>query len=290
MLSLKRGIFHALVYADIFQYPMTVQEVLRWIPTEKPIAKRTIQKAVQQLVHEESISFTAPFLVLKKNTPNIGLHAERLVHSQKKWKNAYCVAKILRCIPTILFVGVTGSLAMNNAGAEDDIDFCIVAAKGTVWITRFLTTITVELVAKRRHPGSINIQDTICLNMFLSEDSLKTEKAEQDVYIAHEVIQMVPMWERKGIEKRFLSVNSWVKKYYYHAYQERLALRVQRVKRKPFWEKVLRFLEGPVRTIQLRYMAKRRTTEVVTKQIIRFHPKDMRHFVLFTLDKKLHRI
>lgn len=284
-MSLKTRILNALAYADIFQYPMTVREITRWIPTAKHVSKSVVQQALHGLIKEGRITFVAPFAVVKKHTANIGIHAERLVYSQKKWKRAYAVSRFLRLIPTVLYVGVTGSLAMNNAGIGDDIDICIVTAKDAVWITRLLATVVVELVSKRRHPGSKNVQDTICLNMFLAENSLKMTGEQQDVYIAHEILQMVPLWERKGIEKKLLTVNSWVKKYYSHAYEERLMLRVKRIRRTPAWEVFFRFWEKPVRYIQLRYMAGRRTTEVITDTVIRFHPTDMRHIVLTALKR-----
>jgi hypothetical protein len=172
---------------------------------------------------------------------------------------------------------------MNNTSLGDDIDICVVASKGTVWMTRLFSTLVVELVSKRRHPQTKHVQDTICLNMFISEDALRITKDQQDSYIAHELLQMVPLWERKGIEQRLLVLNEWVKRYYYHAYKERLAVRVLRIARHRFWERVYRLGEAPARYMQLRYMEKRRTTEVVTPSIIRFHPTDVRTIVLTKL-------
>ncbi|MFH0749973.1 MAG: hypothetical protein V1917_03635 [Candidatus Gottesmanbacteria bacterium] len=287
MVSLKRRILSAVLYADIFQYPMTHRELVRWIPTSKQISNQTIQAALHVLVKQNVVRFVTPFIVIKKHTSHIGIHAERLVCSQKKWKKAYVVARFLRLIPTVLYVGVTGSLAMNNADIGDDIDICIVASKGTVWITRLLATCVVEFVAKRRRPTTKNVQNTICLNMFISENALKIATDQRDAYIAHELLQMVPLWERKGIERKLLLANQWVKQYYYHAYAERLAIRVLRIPRKNVWEQIVRLVEKPARHIQLLYMKNRRTTEVITDTVIRFHPTDMRRIVLTALHRSL---
>lgn len=286
-MSLINRILHAVLYANVFQYPMTVRELWKWIPTAERIPKRTVQQSLRQLVRLGVVSFVAPFVVVKKHASYIGMHAERLMYSRKKWTIARRAARFLRLIPTVLFVGVTGSLAMNNAGSDDDIDLCIIAAKGTVWVTRLLSTVCIELVAHRRHPHATRVKDTVCLNMFLSEHALAMGKDRQDAYIAHELLQMVPLWERKGIERKLLTANTWTKDRYRHAYDERMTKRVYRIPRKKTGEAVLRTFERSAEWLQLWYMKKRRTTEVVTATSIWFHPTDMRRVVFTALNRSL---
>jgi len=287
MTLLTNRILQSIVYASIFQYPMTRRELFRWVSTSKQISQHSLHEALQTLIKKGKVTHITPFFMLPGHKFHIGIHAQRLVYSQEKWKKAHRIARILHFVPTVVYVGVTGSLAMNNANHDDDIDLCIVSAKGTVWITRFLVTLLVEVFAKRRHPMATHVKDAICLNMFLSEQALEISEEERDEYIAHELLQMIPLWERKGIEKKWLLNNQWVKQYYYVAYHERLRLRVRRIKQHKQWESFFRYLEQPARCLQLHYMKKRRTTEVVTDTIIRFHPKDMRRIVLTVLHRNL---
>ncbi len=261
---------------------MTEREVWRWMPVSTPITRRSFSIALANLVRQKKISVIAPFVLFPKHKQYLGLHASRQMVSQKKWKKAHRIARLLRFVPTILFVGVTGSLAMNNAKDNDDIDICIITAPKTVWITRLVTTVLVELFARRRHPQTTNIKNTICLNMFLSESSLRMNAMRQDVYIAHELLQMVPLWERKGIAKKLLQVNKWVRMYYRHAYDEKMKQRVRQIPRQKTGETILRIVERPVRWAQILYMRNKRTTEEVNDNQILFHPSNTRKSVIAT--------
>lgn len=55
-------------------------------------------------------------------------------------------------------------------------------------------------------------------------------------------------------------------------------------------EKILSQLEGLARFFQLKYMAKRRTTEVVKPGRILFHPQDCRARILTAYNKRLKEI
>jgi len=275
-MTVAQRILQSVLYADMFHHPLTEREVWRWIPTGTSISKKAFHQELKKLVRQKIVVVVSPFVVLSKHKNYIGIHAARFMTSQKKWKLARRVARMLRFIPTILFVGVTGSLAMNNTEEQDDIDFCIITATGTVWITRLLTTVVVELFSHRRHPNETNIKDTICLNMFLSENSLRMDANHQDEYIAHELLQMVPLWERKGIAKKLLRANAWVKLQYRHAYEEKMKQVVHRRPRLVKWEQILRIFEKPVMWLQIQYMKKRRTVEEISLEQIQFHPTDIR--------------
>lgn len=55
-------------------------------------------------------------------------------------------------------------------------------------------------------------------------------------------------------------------------------------------EAFLAKLEALARWFQLKYMAKRRTTEVVESGRIRFHPKDCRWWILKKYKEKLRKV
>ena len=281
-MTVAQQILQAVLYADLFEHPMTEREVWRWMPTSVPISKRAFAIALAKLVRQKKVMAITPFVLFPKHKQYLGLHASRLMVSQKKWKKAYGIARMLRYIPTILFVGVTGSLAMNNAKDNDDIDICIITAPKTVWITRLVSTVLVELFARRRHPYTTNIKDTICLNMFLSEHSLRMDALHQDVYIAHELLQMVPLWERKGITRKLLQVNKWVRTYYRHAYDEKMKQIVRHTPRHKRAEKIWKIIERPVKWAQICYMRSKRTTEEISANQILFHPANTRESVIAT--------
>jgi len=281
-------ILAALLYADIFHYPLTVRELVQWIPSDKKISSRVIRSTIHALVRTHRIGYTPPFLYIAHHKQTIQYRIERLAASTSKWQKIRRTVKILRCISTISMVGVTGGLAVNNADHQDDIDLIIIAKQNTLWITRFLTTVLIEMFSKRRHPGDIHVTNAICLNMFLTDDSLQIPKKEQGWYTAHEVLQMVPLWQRNHMYTRYLHANKWAQKWFVAKYEFQQQIQIPSYNTRNNNIKWYQFIELPIRQLQVWYMRKRRTTEVVSDSIIRFHPKDARIWIRKSFLAKLH--
>jgi len=293
-MSLSSSIFFTLAYADIFQYPYTSDELEGWIP-KNIWGKKAIWEQIQSLRRKKIIAFHAPFFVLYGHTKNIQIRLNREQKAVSKREKAHNAARILRAIPTIMFVGITGGLSIQNADEEDDIDFYICTKKGTLWITRFFSTLLMELFGIRRRPGMRNVKNTICLNMFVSDDALAVPHNQRDIYTAHEVLQMEPVWDRKGIYVSFLKKNRWVSSVFFGKWKDAVQ-RYQKTHVHPhehlFTQVVVKFfkiLEKPAKGIQLWYMQKRRTSEVVSDTIIRFHPHDARFRIRRLLRFRLKR-
>ena len=87
---------------------------------------------------------------------------------------------------------------MDNADKQDDIDFFIITAKGTMWTTRLCSAFLLSAAGLRRTPNQKQVANKICLNMFMQEGDLSLPASERDLFSAHEVLQMVPLWEREG--------------------------------------------------------------------------------------------
>ena len=107
---------------------------------------------------------------------------------------------------------------------------------------------------------------------------------------------MTPLWGRDGVYKRFLYANAWVKKFLPNAWEEKVkssreagsrsAGQKSKVKSQKSY-KVFSILEPIAQFMQLRYMNRRRTTEVIGDTVIRFHPRDARGWIKKELGRRL---
>jgi len=209
MNKIQTAILRTLVYADVFAYPLTLKELHRFLIGEKTDSQ-SLKKALKTL---KKISSKGDYLFLKNKEKNIYLRRKRKKWSQGKWLLARKVATWLKLIPWIKMVVVTGNLAMDNAEQDDDIDLLIITAKKRLWLTRLLTNFLVGIVANRRRPGDQKVKDKICLNMFLDENHLKIPVKEQNLFTAHEVCQLKPLWARNQLYQRFIQENLWSQKF-----------------------------------------------------------------------------
>ncbi len=246
-----------LAYADVFDYSLTRRERALWF-----------------------LFYSVAAVGTPKNKR----------HQEDKWKIAEKASRWLSLVPTIQLVGVTGGLAMNNAKTDDDIDLFFIVADGTLWVSRMFATLLMDVLGLRRRPNDTSVADKVCLNMFMTAGSTGLPKSERDCFTAHEVLQMTPLWEQRGAYQRFLLSNRWVSRYLPNAWKEKKSAVVNPMCASfPFVMFLMRLFEWPARRLQLWYMARHRTHEVITDTTLRFHPRDARVWVKRRLAARLRR-
>lgn len=283
-------LYAAVAYADIFSYPLTAQEIVRWSRWPK-------SRSVDRIAMPAVLQKKQQWYMLRGRSSLIARRASRRLYSGQKWRIARQVGWWLQLVPTIQLIGVTGGVAMNNADRRDDIDIFIVTMPGHMWITRLLVVCIVSIMGKRRTPSTTKFGNTICMNMFVSSQQMAIPRAERDLFAAHEVLQMVPLWDRNGTYAMFLKKNIWVRAFLPNAWEEKMKNETATTKTQHKNNGVLfmvyfalKLLEPCARIVQLRYMHRRRTSEVVTDTVLRFHPKDARVWIKQALAKRLRRV
>lgn len=283
--SQKQRVRATVAYADIFAYPLTRDEISLWgigrVPRRFPLPRGLKEKH--------------GYVVSPGREKSISLREARYRVADPKWKSIGRVVRVLSLIPTVEFVGVTGGLAMDNADIHDDIDLFFIAHEGTLWATRGMVTVLAECMHVRRHPHDTVVSDKVCLNMFMAEDALSLPRVEQDLFVAHEILQMKPVWDRGGMHVRMLEANRWASYFLpnaWKAYRES-SRRNAHVYADSLFRKFLCVLigvcEGTFKGMQLQYMKNKRTTEVIRSGMIRFHPNDARVWIRKKLEDRLAR-
>lgn len=276
MTSLERAILSTLCYADVFDYPLMEAEMWKYLIGQKTrlskfrVALTALQKS-KKIIQKNEYYFLA-----KRN----GVVKHRLMRSKvanKKLQIARSAARLLAYIPTVRLIGVSGALAMNNAPLEDDIDFFIITSKNYLWTTRLLCALVLDILKIRRKPGVTRFKDRICINMFLDEQELSLPKKERDLYSAHEIAQMKPLVNKKNTYEIFLHKNIWVKKLLPHSLPFLGPRPKSQIKQKNRGKSLVELV---CKNLQLRYMQKRRTQEITSAHMLRFHPVDARDRVI----------
>ncbi len=285
----EKSILKTLLYSDIFDYPLTKDEVFRFLISNKNINENEFDKKIKSI---NSVVFRKDgFLYMEGKKPIISIRQKWFHESTKKIEIAEKIAQKLFNIPTVLFIGISGNLSMMAADKDDDIDFFIIAQKNKTYLTRFLLILYLKILGKHRKRGDKKISNKICLNMIIDESKLALPRSFRNLYTAHEIAQLKPLVERNKTYDRFIKANEWIKKYLPNALlalQDRILF-----SEKVLFQKLLSMilglpmLEETARFIQRLLIKRNLTREVIEDNFIALHPKDYKSIILSRYSKKL---
>ena len=199
-ISIAQAIVDALAYSDVFDYPMTSGQILRYL-VGTPASRAEVDAALEcDRWLCERIEREGELFCLAGRSATFSLRNERAAHSAALWDQARVLARIVALLPFVRMVAVIGSLTMDNARSRaDDIDIFVVTAAGRVWLTRSLIILLVRAARLRRVD--------LCPNYIVSERKLRMES--EDLFTAREIAQMRPLWGREAFGA-LVDANRWV--------------------------------------------------------------------------------
>lgn len=228
---MEKNLAPVLEYFSFFSYAPTFDEIHLFFPTK--ITKKELRALLDQHVKEKTVR------LIKKHvsgapTQSIGEWKMKLndetytlpqysMRSKKKSSTGRenkidgtirTYVSFLKWCPFIRYVGVTGASAMSGLRHDDDIDLCIVSKRGHVWSARFISVILAKILRIHSPTG-------VCLNLYFDESDLSIHENKHNLYIAHEVLQMKPIFDKSDIYHRFLDQNGWISRYFPNALSDK---------------------------------------------------------------------
>jgi len=292
--ELNKSILSELAYFDIFEHPLTPMEVWRFVSVKEASLLDVIQ-ALEQAVVDSVIGSKWGFYFLPGREHAVELRLRRYREAEDKYGKAVKYIRRLSKLPFIRMIGVCNSLAYSNSRLEGDIDFFIVTEPGRIWTARFYTAGYLKLMNER--PEADNTRDKICLTFFLTPESfdLRSIKiSEPDIYLAHWIKQVVPIYDPDGLYEKFLSANQWVNELFPHCYpnQPPPIRQVNKIMHRPVIQKIIEkihqgrignWLEIKYQKIQenvlppgLRELINKDSRVVLSDKMLKFHHNDRR--------------
>ena len=200
--SMREAILRTVAYGDVFDYPMTVIEIHRYL-VGLPADLKSIRDLLAETGHSnQQLSLSGEYICLSGREALEGVRRQRERISRQLWPRARHYGRLIASLPFIRMVAVTGSLAVDNPEAQGDIDYLLITAPGRVWLCRALAILVVRWASLHG--------DRLCPNYVLSADHL--ESSQEDLYNAHELAQMVPL---AGMQTYFKMrrINHWTSEF-----------------------------------------------------------------------------
>lgn len=212
MTALEKSILATLVYADVFERPLTAWEIFRYAiaVNKKEIYFHQVLEALDKSQFlSKRIEQKNGLYFLNHRQPIIEQRMARQKIADQKWKKVKRVIKFLQVVPYIRLVAVSGSLALNNPKPESDIDLLIVTKASRIWTCRALATLFFQLIGQRRHDQLT--KDRFCLNHYITDQSLALPA--KSLYNAQTYAHLVPVLDTDNLIRQFQQTNQWVKDY-----------------------------------------------------------------------------
>ena len=199
--SISGAILDALAYADVFDWPLSAVEIHRALPMTATQAE--VDDVLASCVSAGLLTRVAGVFVLFERDELAELRRQRERVSQRLWPQAVRYGRWIAALPFVAMVAVSGSLAVNAAGADADIDFFVVTEDGRLWTARAMIIGVVRASAAGR--GA-----TLCPNYLVSSSDI--EFAERDVFTAHELVQLVPLYGGAAFDE-LIARNAWYREF-----------------------------------------------------------------------------
>jgi hypothetical protein len=177
---LDAAVIVAIAYADVYGWPLTTDEVHRFLPLS---ARRdAVAAALASARLSRVVSHVDGYHVLRGRELLVAERSRREAASQRLWSEVRRRGRLLARIPWVRMVAVSGSLAVSAAQDGDDIDLFVVTDDGRLWLSRALTIAA----------GRLSGRATLCPNYLVTDSAV--ELSERDLYTAHELVQLVPLF------------------------------------------------------------------------------------------------
>ncbi|MCL5003881.1 MAG: hypothetical protein M1352_01265 [Patescibacteria group bacterium] len=210
MLGPETEILKTVLYFDIFDYPLSLAEIARFLHAKIPVPFVEVEVSLRNLVNRDELEGFGGYYFIKGRRDLVDKRQRRRLISEKKVRSVAAYLNIIFRLPWIKMVALTGAVAMFNSEESGDVDVLIVTARNRLWLSRMIIFLFLEFVGRKRNDKKRPSSRSICINVWCDENNLAVPKEEHDLVLAHEVAQVRVLYNRGKTYERFLEANLWL--------------------------------------------------------------------------------
>lgn len=208
--ELKTAIIEVLVFFDLFNQPLTLFEVYKYLSVKTSLSQ------ISDILDNSTgmINMKDGFYFLSNEDKIIENRFKKYNYFKRKIKIAKRFIKFIKFLPFVRAVAVSNIICDHNLSNEGDIDLLVVSSKNRIWLSRFFCAGLAKIMNIR--PSQENKKDKICLSFYLSEENLNLEKYmynQDDLYFVYWILGLETILDKDNILKNILNNNLWLKEY-----------------------------------------------------------------------------
>lgn len=217
-----------LLYSDLFDHPLTVEELIRFSTVSTVLTKDDMDLVLNELSADGLVTRVDNYISLSDPLNKIPKREKASEYAAQLFPKAVRVATFIQKFPFVQGVGISGSLSKGILHSDGDFDFFIITKPKRVWVARTLLILYKKLFL-------MNSRKYFCVNYFIDSDHLEIE--EKNRFTAVEVATLIPI--AGEIFDSFYEKNQWVESYFPQGVRTAFATKASR---KPVFSKFVSFL------------------------------------------------
>ncbi|EKD76660.1 MAG: hypothetical protein ACD_43C00030G0010 [uncultured bacterium] len=296
MSPLERSILETIVYFDLFDYPLTLTELHRYL-WQSTASLTEVAEAATRL---RQVELRDGIVCLRGRGELAKIRADRYLESERKFLLRRNYLWLLSLLPGVQAIWIVNTMAYHNVRRSSDIDLLIVTAPGKIWSTRFFTTAVAKILGLR--PAEHHTQDTLCLSFYLTADELNLQALtanDNERYEAYWLAETMPVYDPANLLKQCFIANPWLEQCLPNA--QPMALHNNRMVQQTWFHNMLHFCgrfllwESLWRWLQIQLLPKKlkalngpvaSAVVVLSPTILKFHTRDPRPELLKRWEEK----
>jgi|SRR3989344_3647106 len=267
--KIEEPILRTLLYSDIFDYPLTEGEVWKYLISGEKTNPYEFNKTIKRI--NSVVYRKGEYLYMENRSFTFDKRQKRQKESEEKLFFARKILQKLSVIPSVMFVGVSGSLSMLNSEKDHDIDLFVITKHKTIWTTRLFLILFLKILGMHRGREDKDFSNKFCLNMMIDDKNLRLTNNYRNIYTAHEIAQLMPIISRGKTYDKFIKSNKWVLKFLPNAFDNTAEVKEIKIK-SSLWLILIRTSEGIAGKLQVFLINRNRTNEKISKGFLAFHP------------------
>lgn len=198
--SPEREILKLIAYFDVFNYPLKIEEMSRFLS----LSEEEILDCINHLNQLDLISINGQFVGTSDLDNKLSKRLIGNEKAEKLWFKAEKNARLISKFPFVRGVLISGSSSKGFIGEDGDLDFFIITKPGRLWVARTSLILYKKLFLFNSHKY-------FCVNYFVDEDHLEVE--EKNIFTATELVTLLPMINLE-LHQNLIKNNKWVNEYY----------------------------------------------------------------------------
>ena len=201
--SLGKSIIKTLAYYDIFNYPLTAEEIYYNLGTNH-VTSMDVANEIEKLFDSGLIYKKNNFYLLTNNDKYISRRIDGNKLAEKKMNSAYRMTNFISKFPYVRAILLSGSISKGYMEKDSDVDYFIITHPNRLWVTRLLLMLFKKIFL-------LNSRKVFCINYFVDAETLEIE--EKNIFTATELATLIPTYGTELYDALYTK-NIWIREFY----------------------------------------------------------------------------